>query len=461
MALIKRLLHYVSQLQQRTEEKQTKMILSEFINRVLVVDDKPEEVAGLLNVLSKEDILCESYEPEDLEMVQLSKNRELIVVDLFLNVIDSSAGAKGQISYIRHLLKKVIGKKYGAYGLVLWTSHPEYVDELKEALSKDREQDTYETPMFIVDMKKADYLQRGFDTFLADLQTKVNNDPAALFFMTWTNSVNEAKEKAIKGIYAHAQNYQTQKDDLLNILYLLACNYTGIPSKSIKGWYSNVLFKDAYKTFDEMMFYDLIHSQSSNGTNFLEGYEFAEPKDLVEKLKLYSFINTKLFVDTTNLFQNEVVPGNVYVIKDTSIYAEYPEARRKGREYIMIELTPPCDYSHKKVFSRCVIGAMFDCPTEEKSIADINKSMSAQNRYSLWPIEINRTLKYVMFDFRYFVHAGDELKDANKMKLIFRMQNRVFADILQKFSSHSARLGTNMLYPEIKESEEKNDARRN
>jgi hypothetical protein len=48
----------------------------------------------------------------------------------------------------------------------------------------------------------------------------------------------------------------------------------------------------------------------------------------------------------------------------------------------------------------------------------------------------------VRFDFRYFGSVDeDDLKNETKYKLLFRTRDKLFADILQKLSSHTARLG--------------------
>ena len=54
------------------------------------------------------------------------------------------------------------------------------------------------------------------------------------------------------------------------------------------------------------------------------------------------------------------------------------------------------------------------------------------------------------FDFRNIYAENDEnLNDTSLYKLLFTVKHRLFADILQKFSSHAARLGLSIVQPDI------------
>ena len=79
-----------------------------------------------------------------------------------------------------------------------------------------------------------------------------------------------------------------------------------------------------------------------------------------------------------------------------------------------------------------------------------NKIFKADNRYIIWPIEIGEGIKYICFDFRYVYGIEDTaLKDSSNFELIFKVKHRLFSDILQKFSSHAARLGLSIIQPEF------------
>ena len=45
--------------------------------------------------------------------------------------------------------------------------------------------------------------------------------------------------------------------------------------------------------------------------------------------------------------------------------------------------------------------------------------------------------------------SDENLKDDSKYRIIFRAKSKLFADILQKYSSYSARLGISNIIPEL------------
>jgi hypothetical protein len=76
---------------------------------------------------------------------------------------------------------------------------------------------------------------------------------------------------------------------------------------------------------------------------------------------------------------------------------------------------------------------------------------TGDNKYTIRPIMIEDAtdVQFLCFDFRCLTAVSEaELKDKAKYKLIARARNTLFADILQKFSSHSARLGLASMLPE-------------
>ncbi len=425
------------------------MLIDKFVNRAVIVDDNREEVEGLISELQGADIACEFYKPSDYEQQKFNKNRELFFFDLFLNAQDGNEDPKGQISAIRGKLKNSIGKSGGVYGIVLWTSHPNYLTDFKAALSKDRENKLYNTPLFIVGLNKQAYLRNGFGNLLQDLNDELEKDMAAYFFMTWGTSLRQARDSAIMDVYSHAIDYNTQSEQLLNLLYLLARNQTGIPQKDLKNY--SELSSDAFKSFDDMLYSDLINNQDLGIKDIFKGHIYKKPQDLKEEIELYAFINNKLFIDSVNISQDKIIPGNVYEIVNPAQY-QIIDGASKSSKKIVIELTPPCDYSHKKKLSRFVAGYMCECPVDHQKLFDTLKFLKGDFRYTLWPVTFEEKIYIIVFDFRY-LHSisNDEIVDVHKYKVIFRTQHRIFADIIQKFSSHSARLGNNSLFPEVED----------
>jgi hypothetical protein len=119
----------------------------------------------------------------------------------------------------------------------------------------------------------------------------------------------------------------------------------------------------------------------------------------------------------------------------------------------VIEITPPCDFSNsgKRIRARLIGGILVDADTANisKQIQDLK--CKKECFYSeVYPITISghQSPQLLILDFRYFETEEDSnLQDASKYQILFRTKPKLFADILQKFSAHAARLGLSVIHP--------------
>ena len=119
---------------------------------------------------------------------------------------------------------------------------------------------------------------------------------------------------------------------------------------------------------------------------------------------------------------------------------------------VAIELTPPCDYSQgNRKMARLIGGYIFDIPlgkfdkTSVKSriVEDgcLPKCDSAKE-YTIGPIFLENKVRYMVFDYTYLVTESiEKLTDTDSYEVCYRAKPKLFAHILQRFSSHAARLG--------------------
>ena len=425
-----------------------KLLIEEFSRTAVIVDDVPAEVRGLMEQLEASGILCRLYSPGELEHAPSKVLPQIVFLDL---ILDSSRTVIDNIALIRAMLRdKLVAGMEEPYGLVLWTKHPDQLEQFREKISLDRKSNAYNTPAFIVGLNKQKYLESGYADCLSDLEQALKNDRAACFFIKWMISVRKAAGAALSGIYSLVGDYEKQNTELLYLLSILAQNHTGAPENKLEQAQGHNLTRDAYKAFDELLYADLINALSAEDMNL---FGFPLPtnpweNDFQHELDTYAKLNAKAFIDEINIDQALVIPGNVYEISRDAIpeTCGFPKSAR----IIMIELTPPCDFSHKKVFSRCVCGFMLDCNVGQKKLANRLKVFKSDYRYMLWPINYGSSNFMVCFDFRCLVSfPEEEIAKGEKIKVLFKANPRLFADILQKFSSHAARLGIADIKPKL------------
>lgn len=425
-------------------------MITDFIDSVVIIDDKEKEIEELAKKLQEEDISVkiQIVNPQDKQfkdIIPLKKYRQLIFMDLSL---DDSINIKNNISTeIRPILLKILPKTNGCYGLVVWSKHTDDISILKDKLLEDK--DKYCLPMFIVPFDKSNYLKNGYGNILDDLNDILQKDKAAYFFVNWMSSVKSASGKAISDIYSLVTDYDKQQTELIYILYKMALSHTGIPRDQVEGY---DLTTDAYKAFDELLYSDLINQQNKNSVNVFSPIPQNPWKNnLQEELFNYAKLNAKHFIDSVNIKQDIIVPGNIYEIIENKSDFKIQNQPKESR-VIGIELTPPCDFSHKKINSKLIGGFIYDLSNSDndKIWKFMNAAFKGDNKYLFWPIEIDAKPCVLCFDFRYtFIFSDDLLKDDLKYRIIFRAKSKLFADILQKYSSYSARLGISNIIPEL------------
>ncbi len=456
-------------------------MIEEFIDSVLIIDDKENEIKELRDILESKDIWVKYQNPK--ECTSKLKNRKIIFLDIYLS--ETSTELKGHISEIRKILKTIIGKNFGTYGIVVWTNNIQHIDTIKQKIHLDKGQ--YDLPLFICGLDKQKFLRDGYDNLPDDLEKELKNNFAANFFINWSILVNQGRDKALTDMFNLVPDYQKQNNNLEFLLFKLAQNYTGIHIDQIDEKYP--LIKDAFKTFNDLLvafinqspdnadvkinnkdsffittsnehaYYSrnqlttnkkklLIKKIRFDDNKWVVGDKLTEEektKDLQNSIdneitKLYSNINKKLLIDQTDIKQTVIVPGNVYEIKTADSPFKHPESPDNAIP-IIIELTPPCDFSNQNRLKPRVTSGY---------IQKYNRNnLPTKNKYykELWPILLDDDEpKTIIFDFSLlgFVEEAD-LKDAARYKILFRAKDKLFADILQKMSSHTARLGLSII----------------
>ena len=430
------------------------MRIADDIKSALIIDNGYSDVEELEKILDKGNIYHSFFKPDDIKDEQRRiKNHQIIFMDFSL---DDSKKPEENISIIRRILKKICKRDFGSYGLVLWTKHIEYIQLFKEKLSIDSEKKEYITPLFVVGLDKLKYKQYGYGSLWEDLDKELQENKAALFFFNWRNSVDKASDNALNNMYQLVPEYEKQAEQFPYLLYQMAESYSGIPTKDMRVY--DGMYKDAYRAFDELLYSDLITQQIKLDNIFPE--QINKPDYTSEKeLEQIAKINSKLLLDLSITDQNMILPGNVYQVVNGNNFLKlkfnnFKEDKKsevgnllKNQIQIAIELTPPCDFSNKKVSSRLIGGFMIDCPKTKKEIS----MFKADSKYLIWPIEYNGSIKFMCFDFRNICVESDEtMKNASSYKLLFMVKHRLFADVLQKFSSHAARLGLSIVQPSLK-----------
>jgi hypothetical protein len=424
-------------------------LVEEFVENALIIDDKSDEIEGLKEALEKQGIWVTHYLPDDMLKADSIKHHCLIFLDLHLSETEDNITSILSI-YTRPILKKHFSNNR-AYGIVIWSLHDEEISVFHEKIIEDTARNKiYTQPTFIVALDKIEYIKtQDYSRICDDLNAVLLKSPAASFFMSWSISVVKGISHAITDFFSLSPDFLDKENKILRNLYLLAKNYTGIPEDILTDY---SLYQDAYKAFDELLYSSLCFQQKEILVDIFENYEYSKNSNFKEELLNFANFNERMFIEhTSESDQDYIFPGSVYEIINDNEYLNL-QGKPRISKTIAIELTPPCDFSHKKINSKLVGGFIFDLPDDEEQINKYaNKVFRADSKYLVWPLLIGGDKpKMICFDFRYIsvVHDSD-LKNKKKYKLMFRAKHSLFADIIQKYSSHSARIGVASMKPEI------------
>ena len=470
------------------------MKIEDVIAHAVVIDNKEEEGNGIVNALKQADvhvdfIQVKSDGSED-DITTYPHPRELIFADLLLN--ENPEDLKTNISRLIGIINKLQPDNAKFYGIVVWTKHTNLTGDFLKRISKavklgmdfrekeeekgDNEEEVStkvylrNPPLFILQLDKMVYNEEGewnFGNLLHDINIELEKSKTAYFSLRWKQKVNEAIDNVINQIYQLATDYNKYEDELPFLLRELSKNETG--EKEDKG-----LTVGAYKAFDHLLHSELASIIRNETYPELSGISNNPYGDDIKKMQIMSAkINASLFIDNHNLDTKEILPGNIYRILDVDSPLNVPEAETVeiplkesdtgcftlGKNYskanVAIELTPPCDFSNKKIYSRYIGGYIFDIPLGKFKLGKRNnkifESPREDKRYALSPVLVSSDehVKCIVFDFRYlWTLTENEINDESKYKLWLKAKPGLFADILQKFSSHASRLGINDIHLE-------------
>lgn len=274
---------------------------------------------------------------------------------------------------------------------------------------------------------------------------------------------------------------------LTYLLCELAKNHTGMHDADNYPY----LTTDAYKAFDELLFSRLYVEQKDISTPLFEANLNCPFEKIEERQSIAAILNAMFFIDDVSLSTKDIVPGNIYRVKKTDsalvtdrkasmalknaeesrsnkIKKDNEKQRKRSPNNpqlkeeiepfipecldIAIELTPPCDYSqNNRKMARLVGGYIFDIPLGKVQEAS-NKSRIAEDgclpnsnsekEYTIGPILLDDKVRYMVFDYTYLVtESMEKLKNTEYYEVCYRAKPKLFAHILQRFSSHAARLG--------------------
>lgn len=407
--------------------------------KVVVFDDQHKDVETLLKALSKEKIPYLYYQDElglDLPDTPV-ENIRLVLLDLEL--VSNNPTPHNIIAAIGRRLQTVLSKNT-TYLLIYWSEKEDKYKENLEDAFNNRLKDY--KPVLIKSLSKvAAKTSENPITYIRDNlreEMKLYNSMNA--FLLWESCVNNAAGTITNNFTNIFQKNTDWDKDFCNLLFTLAKAQAG--TEIVNSLNDNEKLTSAFELINstltaniENVFLSKLGEISIN--NVKEGGHGVKPD---EKLKINTSIHLLKSSTLTHYFS-----GNLY-IKDTSNISidiikhnfkdsKLAEINAANPKLICLDITPSCDYSQRKNYTRILYGV---------KVAGIFKDdlQNKDSRYKLTPIMEFDSRSYILFDFRHFkTFLKEEFDILFPERPEYRLRKNLLLDIQAQLSNHINRPG--------------------
>ncbi|WP_424687342.1 MAG: hypothetical protein ACNI3H_04015 [Halarcobacter ebronensis] len=280
---------------------------------IVVVDDKIEEVDGIIRTLSINGAPI-YYLNGDIDSIPFIDNIRIIFLDLDLGVDGNDIQ---KVAKIMILLKKLIPEDNGDYIIVAWSSliknlyRKLLIEILKDC--KAGKKFIKKKPYYMFSVSKQDVVNGDGQPDLSKVKTKIDkaikNDSIKNLFILWENMAKESSSKVIKTLESLINDEKTAKELAASFAHAIA-DVKNIKEKDVLNYsllpLSNLLIDQLSKetsTFDKTSLANLTK----------EIYTIAQTRTSISK-EIVSKINTFYHIDESP--SSNFMPGNVYFYRD-------------------------------------------------------------------------------------------------------------------------------------------------
>lgn len=458
--------------------------------KVVVFDDKYEEVKELLKALSKQKIPYLYYQAEDGEDLPDSpvENIRLVFLDLEL-VVDSRATEQNIISPIYARLSKVL-EPNSNYILVYWsTKEDKYGDAIKDSFNNGLK-DYKPIISLSLDKIATKKVENPIQFIIDNIKENADDFKVLKVFSFWENLVNNSSGNLINNLVNFIEKDNNWDDVTKYLLFKLATAYGG---KEISSSSELEQIKNSFYTLNHT-FIDTLENSISKSLNGQEK-EFTSVLSSNGNDKFASLINKKLLLsedlfygDTPGVLlfidkeieeeektiqqelektiQNDRIPKehrqsaivnaeNKAKEKQSKISSKkvalnknynsivnslLDETNRENLKEIIensikieLNISPICDFAQQKMpCCRILPGLLIN---KKYSILKGN----AYNYISDATVNLNNEDYLIIFDFKYLYSIPSNI--ARKRKTNYKLRQQLLADIQVKLGSHINRAG--------------------
>lgn len=434
--------------------------------RIAIVDDQYEEVEPLINILSKKRIPFNYY--TGLKSVDLpidSNENPITLLFLDLNIVETQHNPKVVISTLHPILKSLCPGNSKPYFLIIWSKKiNDFADHLEKHFKSSIDLKG-RRPVKFIRLNKSDFFnyddgnyvfdELKYDLLIETLKNELDNLSLLKNFLAWENIVHhQAMEttKEFSSFYVIDENWNTNTKA---IIFHLAKAIIG--SDDIHSSTDDVKLVTAFSSINSFLsdkIQDYIHENKLGNIVGLvdDQYDFTKNKNGRLKNKIRVIINSKLHLASKNFGIESFEQGNIYKIRNQNnlkkriLFKEkYDNNKIKtidilksNPNLIQLDLTPVCDYSQDKNYSRLIYGLLIDA---EFSAININSTYQRQTP----TFQIDGKEKFIVFDYRFLKTMTKDEIIKRGVAPIIRLRREICTDIQSQLSNQINRPGISNL----------------
>ncbi|UII31108.1 hypothetical protein LVD17_22715 [Fulvivirga ulvae] len=409
--------------------------------KVIVFDDKYDQIANLLKSLSQEKIPYLYYQDEagsDLPDVPV-RNVRLVILDLQL-VSDQNFSEENIVSSVGARFERTLEPNV-PYILIYWSTKAKKYQTILEKSFEDRLSQF--TPLVSVSMKKSEALKANNPVeFIKNELKQITEEFSSYYTMgMWESAVNDAAGSITNSLINIFDRQKNWDKNFKNLIYSLALAEIG--KSHLPEYSDNEKLKAAISVINSM-FIDSIDLETDKAFSEVEITDIKQGGNGLSKEARIS-LNSKLHALNDSPLKG-LVRGNLYVeelnpigkkIFKEDVKATFQESLKKEKTKIKslkLDITPACDYAQKKGYSRILHGIAIAADVERKNLQD------GEYMYKQSPtILIGGEPYFIFFDFRYLDSLDSSTLSTTTVNL--RLRLNIILDIQAQISHNFNRPG--------------------
>jgi hypothetical protein len=430
--------------------------------RIAIVDDKYKEVEPLIKILSKKRIPFNYYTGLKVsDLPQHPDNNPVTIIFLDLNIVEAQHTAKSVISTLNPILKSLCPPKSKPYFLIIWSKK---INDFADALDKHfivNPDLKNRKPLKTIRLDKSDYfnLENGeylfdeskFQVLIDNLKASIDNNSVLNNFFTWENIVHHETMQTINEFSSFFEINNEWEVNTKALIFHLAKAVLG--SEAMVAASDETKMFGAFKAINSFLGENIQRSSQRNtlgNSTDIKDDKFNGKNDGRLKNGLKGKINSKLHVIDERFDINSFEQGNVYKLRNESNLIKrildkenYDKIKTNDilaskPALIQLDLTPVCDYSQDKKYTRLLYGLLIDGGFYE---------MKAKSGYYLQTplFHISGKEIFLLLDFRFLSTMTKFEIRKRKAIPIFRLRKEICTDIQSQLANQINRPGFSVL----------------